>query len=412
MTNNLFLNGTKFEIPDKKYNILNLVKSLKNILLNEKAVFTEFNDYIGINKILFILMDGVGYDIMKNVFSKLSYPTPRMITSIYPSTTAAVLTTISTLSLPGKHGLLEWNLYIPEINMLVESIPFRPIGSKYMDELENMGYSPKVLFYGRRLTNILYRKGIKVRAYVRGYIVNSCYSKNSLVNADRVPYINVTDMIVRLKRDLQKCNANLYYVYIEAADAIAHLYGYSTLEQETDIKYTLYIIKKELINKLPNEALEDLLIIIASDHGLVTINPEKVIYLNKILNLKNYLRKDIRNIPLVSGSPRNVYLHVKKEFIDRVKRKLEDKIGSIALILDKKEFLKSGLLGQVNKRVLERIGDIIILPYNHVAIWFEHLKGRKIKIRGFHGGLSKNEVKISYVLIDSNDIKRGKVNSV
>ena len=395
-----------FKFPDENENILKLAIGIENLALGKDPEIEVLKDYMGIDKILVILLDGVGYSLLKEYACKYGYPEPRKITTIYPSTTAAVLTSLATTSKPGWHGMLDWNLYIPEIDTLIESIPFRPIGSRGMDTLKDMGYNIRVLFKGRRMFVSLKKGGFNVKAYLRGHIVNTCYSKYLLMGAERVPYINVTDLSVKLRKHLgSNDNTKVYYVYIEAVDAIAHKYGYYTEEQITDLKYTLYIIKNELIDKLSAETAKNILLILTSDHGLVTINPKEIIYLDKVEGFKKYLRRDSRGVPLVSGSPRNIYLHVKDEYLDNARRVLEEKLSDKAVIMDKAEFIKTGLLGRIRKKFLDRIGDLVLLPDAKFGIWIHHVKGKTVDIYGFHGGLSNTEIETGLIISRLSELK-------
>ena len=392
--------------PDySKNNIFHLPKSILSILLGKRKVPLEFlKDYCGAETILLIILDGVGYKLLSNVISKykLNLPKPIKLTTIYPSTTAAVLTTLSTAKLAGEHGMIEWNLYIPEINMLIESIPFRPIGAKEYDVLAKQGFKSTLLFQGNTIFSKIRSRGLKCRAYLRAYIHNTSYSRRLLRGCEIKPYINPSDLAVRLRRDLNnRDRASLYYVYIESPDSISHLYGYNVEEQHVDIKMTLNLLITELIQKLNKQVSKETVLILVSDHGLITHNPNQIIYLK---NIRRYLRIDRNGIPIVSGSPRNVYLHLKYESVDRVKKKLENVIGDKSLIYTKEEFLKTNLVGEVKKQFLERIGDIIILPNNSTCIWFKHPIKKKVHTIGFHGGLSENEMIIPIISTKVSEI--------
>ena len=387
----------EFRLPDYGPNsLLALPGSIAALLRGSgRRVMEPLRDLLGVSRLLLLVLDGVGYDLFANVVGRVlkDCPKPARISTIYPSTTAAVLTTVSTGLPAGVHGMLEWNLYVPEINMLIESIPFRPIGLKGYDVLSEMGVSPTVLFRGRTLFSRLGSEGVKTRAFVRAHIHDTCYTRRLLGGAERVPYVNVTDLSVALAREVRRGDARLIYVYIEATDTIAHLYGYGTEEQEADLENTLRVILGRLAGLGP-ELGGDVGLVIASDHGLLTMEPEGVVYLDKRTRLKRYLLRDENGVPLVSGSPRNAYLHVKEGYVDRVVRIVEDVLGDRAWILTRDELVKRRLLGRVSSRVARRVGDVIVLPDEGTSAWIEHFAGRRVRGRGFHGGLSRVEMEV------------------
>jgi len=85
-----------------------------------------------VDVVVVALVDGFGYEQFRrdrdryDLLSRLverGRVTP--LTSIYPSETAAAITTLHTASLPVEHGLLGWDLYVEEEDLLLETLPFR-----------------------------------------------------------------------------------------------------------------------------------------------------------------------------------------------------------------------------------------------------------------------------------------------
>jgi len=382
--------------PDRRNNIFILYKDILALLRDRRPELSIFRDYWGYRKIIVIFIDGVGY----YVFSKLfNIDVPR-ITSVYPATTANIVTMLSTGTMPDKHGIYEWNLYIPELDLLIQPLLMKHYLSKYENQLCYEGVKPSRIVYSRRIFRRLLNEGVFIKAYLRGYLKRSCYANYTLDGATFNPYINITDLSIRIRRDLnmdRKLDKLFYYVYIEGVDSIGHLYGQSTEEYYKDLKYTLKILSEEICG-----IDDDILIIITSDHGFMNIS--KMIYLDKeIPRIKKYIKSDSIGVKLVSGSPRNVYLHVYNEYIDRVYRLLDEKIGDYSYILDKDTLIKLGLVR--GGRPINRIGDLIILPKDEVGIWYRHYRGEEIDLIGLHGGLSRDEIYIPLYVTSINGMK-------
>ena len=69
-------------------------------------------------RLILILLDAFGFQNFKNQQSQFRFLTNKQSFSSYfrfPSTTAAALSTLHTGVLPKKHGLIEWQLYLPEV---------------------------------------------------------------------------------------------------------------------------------------------------------------------------------------------------------------------------------------------------------------------------------------------------------
>ena len=80
----------------------------------------------GVDNIVLILLDGMGYNFFMRNAKLLDYPIMdklhAKVTSVFPSTTAAAMTTIYTGVAPKNHGCLAWFTYLKELG-LISTIP-------------------------------------------------------------------------------------------------------------------------------------------------------------------------------------------------------------------------------------------------------------------------------------------------
>ncbi len=198
-----------------------------------------------------------------------------------------------------------------------------------------------------------------------------------------------------------------FYVYVSDVDTIEHSYGPYTDEHYSQLSLLSYALQKEFCEKVSKKAASETTVMFTADHGQVNVNPRDTIYLNS-LRLEKMLRKDRGNTILPSGGARDVFLHVKDEYRDRVFERLLWRLGGRARIVETKEAIKEGLFGinRPKKRFLERVGDILILPYGNRTVWYEHIKGVKFDFLGHHGGLTKEEMLIPFGIADLKELKR------
>jgi hypothetical protein len=47
----------------------------------------------------------------------------------------------------------------------------------------------------------------------------------------------------------------------------------------------------------------------------------------------------------------------------------------------------------------------MILPYGNETVWFEFFEGRKLNLRGHHGGLSREEMLVPFGMAKLSDLK-------
>ena len=146
-------------------NIPNTILSLFNISSNgptlPKETIPNQKQY---QHIILILIDALGFLSFKKHQRQFRFLTKNAtispLTSIFPSTTAAALTTLQTNTLPKEHGLFEWNLYIPEIGEIINTLPFCLQHSHQPDELLKLGHSPKILLHQKTISQTLQENNI------------------------------------------------------------------------------------------------------------------------------------------------------------------------------------------------------------------------------------------------------------
>jgi hypothetical protein len=147
---------------------------------------------------------------------------------------------------------------------------------------------------------------------------------------------------------------------------------------------------------------------VTADHGGVNIVPEETTYLNRFPEITKNLQcgKGGKQI-LPTGSPRDVFLHVKDEKLTKTQQLLSQKIGHKAKVVETKEAIKDGLfgLGAATRDFLDRAGNLLILPYRNETVWFEHFADRKFNLLGQHGGLNEEEMMVPLAIAQLSNLK-------
>ncbi|MBS7658875.1 MAG: alkaline phosphatase family protein [Candidatus Bathyarchaeia archaeon] len=403
------------KIPEFTLSFFN-IKS-KNESLIYKILEEKLSNLSSINKIVLILLDGLGYNYFIKNYKNLNFFNAIVnkgvclpLTTVFPSTTTSALATIDTGLTPQEHALLEWYMYLEEFGDIIVTMHFTPFNEECEDKLFEEGIKPKVLFNNETVYQKLKRKGVKSFSFINSSYASKAYAKLMRKGSEIHPFINFSDLIVNLKKLLEKEKGPAYfYVYWDALDAIEHRYGLNNEAQNLEFHVLNFILTSALRNIQKNIA-EETLIIVTSDHGQITVNPKETIYLNKFRKLKESFRRNVKGkIVLPSGSPRDLYLHLKPNKINEVKDFLSYKLKNKAYIIDVETAVKQGLFGFSNKKpkkkFYERAGDLIILPLNNNTVWYKHVKGEKLRYTGLHGGLSKDEMVIPFAVAKLSQIQ-------
>jgi len=368
------------------------------------------------NKVVVFVLDGFGYNQFLRSYSDNKFLVNLAekgevfpVTSVFLSQTTNALTTLNTGLTPQEHGLFEYYLYLKEVDRIVSTLSFDPLGSKRRHELIDMGFKSNLLFNGNTIQNTLREAGVKTFVHIYTAYAYSPYSTVLFDGSTIVPNLKTSDLVVNLRKTLEKENGPAYYfVHLSNLDTISHEYGPQSIEYCAELSTISYILQKELVEKIDQKTAKETLLLMTSDHGGVNIVPQDTTYLNcfpQVVENLQFGKGGERILP--TGSPRDVFLHVKEEKLKETQDLLTQKIGDKAKVVQTKEEIKTGLfgLGDVRSEFVDRAGNLLIMPYKNETVWFEHFKGRRFNLLGHHGGLTKDEMLVPLAITTLNNLK-------
>ncbi len=317
------------------------------------------------------------------------------LTTLFPSTTASSLTTLHTGQLPAQHALYEWNLLIPEYDEVIQTLIFAPLGERLQDQLLATKHDPNVLFnQGETLVGALAKDGVKTIQVIPRDYSQSAY--NQLIgkgDSPAQPYRNLNEAFGQIKESTRLAKGPTFiYFYYGDIDNTMHTYGPQSSEARTKITQ-FWQVWDEAFSQWNKPA--DTLFLFTADHGQIALNPDKAIYLNRLVpELIPWLRTHRNGQPIMpNGSPRDVFLHIQPERVEEALNLLRTKLDLKALVMTTTEAREQGLFGRgpFDQHFLDRLGQILILPYEQNQIWWYDPPRLYAKHRGSHGGLSPEE---------------------
>ena len=401
-------------------NIPSLILNLFNIKLkNKSSRIKGFNEIIpkqNINKVILFILDGFGLtqftksQTQNDFFCSFNnkgvvFP----LTSIFPSQTTNALATLNTGLTPQEHGLFEYLLYIKQTDMIINTLQFLPLTLENQDSFIKKGFTPDILFKRKTIHHTLKENDIQTFSHMYIRDAYSACSKQLCAGSEIIPSLKASDLVVNLRKKVEQTKGPAYFfVHLGNLDTIAHQYGPTSEEYSTELYQITSLLKKNLINKIDDKTSKETLLLLTSDHGELDIIPKKTTYLNHFPELIKNLRPNSQGIPISpTGSPRDVFLHLKEGKLLDTQTLLQKKIGKKAEIMKTSKAIKRGLfgIGDVGQSFSDRAGDLLILPYGNETIWFEHISGRKFTVLGHHGGLNQQEMLVPFMASKLFDLK-------
>ena len=357
----------------------------------------------GVEKVVLMVFDGLGHDEWKRqerqgffgAMTKGGHVRP--ITTVFPSTTAAALTSITTGLTPQEHGLIEWFLYLKEVDTIILSLPFSPIGGRGSDELRAT-VNPEILFEGKPIFETLGENGVVSNSFLSRYVSYGAYTgvmhRESKLNS----FTTASDLAVSLRRKLEETRGPaFFYVYWPYIDNLEHSYGPNTEEARLEASSVSQTLQDGLLSKLDEGVAAKTLFLATADHGQILSDSRNATMLDDFPRLVGSLATSSRRrLILPWGSPRDLYLQVKDGSVDETREYLSTILNGSATVLRTDDAVSAGVFGRGTYAgsFRERVGNIMILPTDKKSVWYRYPNIDAPKLLGQHGGMHPDEVTI------------------
>lgn len=404
------LGDDQFLWPDYARYSFAQIPALVELLLGTKQGEHPFADTVlkRVNpqpqNVVLLLIDGFGYQQWLKYGEQYPFLSRLLakgsllpITSLFPSTTAASVTTISSGLTPQEHGLIEWHLYLEELDEIIYTLPFSSLDIEDRgDSLLKRGVDPSILFNGTSLHTRLRDRRIDTYALLREAYSASAYTSVSQAGANIIPYSSTPDMLVHLRQRLAAAKQRSYfYVYWDEIDHMSHMYEPHSEPYLVALNSLTYLLQTEFLDKVDRKTAENTVLLVTADHGHVVMKPDETIYLNQWPEITESLAKSPAGKTVYPwGNTRDVFLKVAEDKIDEAISFLSEKLAGKARVVRSQEEADKGLfgIGQEHPQFRQRIGNVLILPYEDYTVWYQYPGHEKNKHRGMHGGLSREEM--------------------
>ncbi len=361
-------------------------------------------------KIVLIFVDSFGWEFWQAYGGRfratrrvMEAGTLTPISALFPSTTAASVSTMNLGVLPAAHALYEWNIYIPAYGEVIQSLAFCPLGRHPQDACRAKGYDPaRLLEVHETVHQRLGRHGVRSIQFAHRSYAGSAYNTVASAGASIVRHSTLAEGLVQLKEALLAATDKaVLSFYWAAIDSIAHVHGPGPTFHAAEIA-SFWRTFDEVFCDV---ASPDTLYLFTADHGHVYADARATIYLNEQLPaLADWLPVSPTGNPIYpNGSPRDCFLHLRPERVGEALALLHKELDAVALILPMGEVLAEGLFGPgpISPELRRRLGDILILPYPDTFIWWREPGRLQNDFYGHHGGLTPQELTTVVGAIDT-----------
>lgn len=344
-----------------------------------------------------------GYPFLKRFFDR-GVVSP--LTSQFPSTTTAHITTMYTGQPVGQHGLYEWFTYEPLLGrVIVPLLTAEADEQQIRNSLAPSGLTAEQLYPLPSFNARLRELGVNPFVFIPYNFLPSMYNESLCVGSTVIPRVTLSHGLQTMAKLVKEVPAPAtFYFYFAEIDALMHRFGPESPEVDAEVD-TLFTTLERLLFR-PLEGRSDTLIIFTADHGQAWSNPDEVVFLDTLIpQLAPLIKPAPDGRPIAAaGSPRDVFLHIKPEHIDEAYEMLSARMSEIgaAEVFKTQDLIERGYFGPVGPRFLERVGDVAVLALNDTLLWYGQVRDVP-HYMGMHGGLAPAEMETHFSLVTTGE---------
>ena len=290
--------------------------------------------------------------------------------TVFPSTTAAALTSLLTGTAPGTHGIVGYRARIPG----TDRVPNQLHG------WETDGLDPRSWQRRTPLFETHAASGREAFVVSRPSYTGTGFTEATLRGASFFPSDDL-DERVALAADLAARHpGSLTYLYAPELDTAGHRDGW-----ESD-RWTDALERVDAAARRLSEAIGPRTgVVVTADHGMVDVPAHKHVLLRDGDPL-------LDGVVLVGGEPRMLHLYAEDGRADAVAAHWKTDEAAHAWVLTRDEAIEAGLFGPVDDEVRPRIGDVLVAARGRFAYYDDReADKRPQRMVGQHGSLTDEE---------------------
>jgi predicted AlkP superfamily pyrophosphatase or phosphodiesterase len=320
-----------------------------------------------------LLVDGLGSVALEahRGYARRLLAAPRadVIQTVFPSTTASALASLTTGELPGRHGLIGY-------------LGFDSTGDRIVNQLTGWGDGMDPGSWQRLPT--LFEKavdaGIPAFAVGPGRYHDSGFTAAVLRGAGYRAGESLAARFAEVRRLHAENERSLSYVYVPELDVAAHGAGIGSAAWTDALEEVDAAVGAFVASLGPQTGL-----LVTGDHGGVDIPRDDHVIVEPSL---------LAGVRHVSGEPRCLALHLDAGSDAReVAARWQDAEGARAWVATRDEVIHAGFFGDVDPDVMPRIADVFVAARKRVAYYLDpDDRGRSMV--GQHGSLTADETAI------------------
>lgn len=348
----------------------------------------------GAKRVVLLVLDAFGWNLLQAEAANLERLVKKagvvgQLTSIFPSTTVAALSSLWTGAAPAQHGMLGFTMFLPEFATATEMLRFTPVFAHHPNALVEAGLEPEAFLHWPGMAEQLARFGVPTYSFKGREIVGSALSKmhGRGLAADQ-GVVTFADMLTQMGQLLhEKADESLFvFGYWPVIDTLSHFRLWDGAATRAEARQLFHQIEHEFLNRLTAVARQDTLFFITADHGQVAL-PDYIF-------LEDHPRLQEMLLMRPTGEHRVSYLYAKHGRTDDILHYLQTHLSHALVAVRSDEALAAGLFGPAPHTAvaLDRLGDITVIMRGGYRLLIRAQEKKARQMIGGHGSMTHAEM--------------------
>ena len=218
-----------------------------------------------VTRVVMVLVDALGYQRFRTLLEEPGSAWAWLeqrgllapLTSVFPSTTTAALTSLSTGLPPGRHGMLGYEMWLKEFGVTANMIQLRPMAAgRETGSLAEVGLDQDNFTRSPILARHLAAHGVDVHAFLPAFIMGSGLTRMSLGLVARHPFHTPSDLWPSLRQLLEATPGarQLVWAYWPMVDTLSHQYGPAAEAVDREARSFGEMLRQAFLEPLPASA--------------------------------------------------------------------------------------------------------------------------------------------------------------
>lgn len=334
--------------------------SFRGVLPPLRSEVDPFDGRRAAGPVVHLLLDGLGWE----PFLQWTTTTGRLgrtwrgrsrpITTVFPSTTTAALTSASTGAAPSTHGLVGYRQYLPRFGVVADLLRMSPANVAGLDLLVQREWKPEFVSG----VPTLFSRGLAGSALSRDRFEGTGFTRVLYDGATYVPYATAADLAHELTRLLdRKAPVRTIYVYWDELDTIQHLRGPERQSLfDLELSHVVHLLSY-VARHVRRDTARRTTMLVTGDHGQVQAALDRQLRVDRVRGVAEEMARPL------AGDRRAGFFVARPGRREALREGLGKMLPRGSLVLEMEDAVAAGLFGPPphHPELTDRLGDFLAL---------------------------------------------------